>query len=252
MHTTEGINTIIIDDNINFLKHLTELLLDHCPECNISGAFENPKNAYALILRNKPELLFLDVEMPELDGFQLLDKLKENGYCPIVIFTTVFEQFAFRAFKYQAIDYLLKPIEKEDLRAAIGKVIEKRAQIAAGDEPRVTNARNSQKKICLPTSDGLSIFDLKEILYFEADQCYTTLKLINGSEQVFSKSLAFYENILLQHPFLRTHRKFLVNILNIQGYSSKEEEIILSGDYRIPVSKRKKSEVFNIVKSFWL
>jgi two-component system LytT family response regulator len=233
------IKAIIIDDEINGIQMLKALIQQYTPMVHIHGYATNHADAYKLIDYVRPDLLFLDIEMPEGTGFDLVNKLdKFTGH---IIFTTAYSQYAVKAFKYNAVDYLLKPIDHEDLQHAIDKVADKMRE-KSGSKNLVTISNQTANKIGIPTAEGISFIDINEIIKCVARENYTEVFLNNGKSVMVSRTLKDFEETLEPFQFIRVHNSYLVNIMYIQKYV-KAGYVVLTDDSIVEVSKRRKTSV---------
>jgi len=215
----EKIRAVIVDDE----KHASETLVWEleraCPQVEIVAIFNAPLDALAQLPELNPDLLFLDVEMPKLNGFELLQKLGDIEFG--VIFTTAYDQFALKAIKYSAVDYILKPVDQEELKKAVGK-FEEGSRKSISTRQMDILFRNLEKKgfdkIALPTSDGLEFVEPEEIMHCESDSNYTYVYFKNGSKSLISKTLKEIEELLDGHGFIRVHHSHIVNLKHIRKY----------------------------------
>ncbi|MDH7447949.1 LytR/AlgR family response regulator transcription factor [Aquimarina sp. 2201CG14-23] len=242
------LKAIIIDDEqlaINTLKWEIET---NCKEVDVVFSSNNPVEAIQAINEVKPDVLFLDIEMPELDGFQLLNQLEFKSFD--LIFTTAYDNYAIKAFKLNAIDYLLKPIEKQELVQAVNKVVVNKQNETLGDNLKSYIKHNlelldtNNAKIALPMEKKIVLVDQKEILYCESDGSYTQVFLDSGIKHVISKNLKQLSHQLDDNYFIRIHQSFIVNINSIKEYYRGDGgEVILLNGKNIPVSRSKKNEL---------
>lgn len=240
------LRTIIIDDEWNNQQTL-KLLLDEIPEVRILGMAANADSARQLVREQQPELVFLDINLPGEDGFRFLASLPERNF--EVVFVTAYNDYGIRALKVSAVDYLLKPVSFDELRAAVDKaaaIIAARGSAApAPQQDRVGNLiRNAaappqQMKIALPHLGGLSFVDLQEISYLEADSNYTVVHRVDASKLVVSRTLKDFEEILEDKGFMRVHKSAIVNLRYVQEYSTQDGGTIhmLQGG-SVPLSRR--------------
>ncbi len=238
------IKTIIIDDEEKARENLCDLLEEYCPNVEVLAREENVKGGIAAIKRHKPDLVFLDVKMQGETGFDLLDKLDKINF--ELIFATAHDHYAIQAFKACAIDYLMKPINIEELEIAVSKVSEK----ISSEQPKLSyeilkeNFKKkdlSQKKIAIPTSEGLLFIRIKDIIRCEADGSYTQLYLSNGNKITVSKILKEYEELLGDYNFLRVHQSHLINMEHIKKYiSAKGGQVVMVDDTIVGVSRNYK------------
>ncbi len=240
---------IIVDDEDGSITTLQMLLSRYCPEVKVMASFLDPLEAIARIDSFNPDLLFLDIEMPYANAFDLLDKLAPVSF--EVIFVTAFNNYALKAIKYAAVDYLLKPVSIEELKFAIGRA-SKQLELRQNqnENKRVSglleNLKQSDKgshKITVPTKDGFEVEDAKNILYLEASGSYTIMAMNTGNRILVSKGLKELEEILADANFVRVHHSFIVNILQVKEYKKGRGGTIemKNGDL-IEMSVRKKQD----------
>jgi two-component system LytT family response regulator len=240
------IRAIIIDDEQNSLKLLSNLLREFCPEVEIIGKAATVDDAYKLIQKNTPDVIFLDIEMQRESGFNLLTKLKEIPF--EIIFTTAFEHYALKAIKFSALDYLLKPIDIEELKQAVAKVEthERQEKLNRRFESFIHNMNNSKPEyfqIALPSSDGLNIIQIQDIIYLKSDRQYTIFQSKSGEKFVTSKNLGEYEDLLLEHNFFRVHNSAIINLNEVKKYIRGDGgAVLMSNGAQIDVAKRKKEQ----------
>jgi two-component system LytT family response regulator len=225
------------------------LLQKHCPEIRVVAQFNDPVQGAEYLKANPPQLLFLDIEMPRLNGFDLLQRLQPLSFQ--VVFTTAYNQYALRAIKLSALDYLLKPIDAEELKSTVQKAL----QLGRAPEWRqvelMENTRTSAeppKKVALSTLEGLLFVEVADIAHCQSDGSYTRLYMGNKEEILLSKSIKEVGEILTQCGFLRIHHSFLVNLDHIQRYIRGEGgEIVMRNGQHIPVARSKKQEFLDRV-----
>ena len=243
------IKAILVDDEKHALITLEHLLKKH-EDVEILSCIQSSTEAKKIIEDLQPDLLFLDIEMPNLNGFELLKQFEKIPFK--VIFTTAYDQYAIKALKINALDYLLKPIDPDELRSALDKFIED--QIITTDEQisHLNQFKSNQltDTIALSTNKGLIFIKTKDIMYFEADGSYTHVILSNGESYLVSKSLANFEEVLEDIPlFFRSHKSNLVNLNFIKQYIRGEGgELIMQNNKSIVLSRNKKQEFLNLFK----
>ena len=245
------INSIIVDDEKNSREVLQKLLNKFCPDVEIIGEADDVEAAYQIIGSQKPDLVFLDIQMPSGNGFTLLKKFKKIPFS--VIFVTSYDQYAINAIKVSAIDYLLKPIEVSDLKLAVSKAISKKADVERYVINLLDNIdeNNSDKKIPLHTHGNVRFIASSSILFVEADGAYTTIHNAEGENFSSSKSLKDFEEFFASNPcFVRLNKSILLNIKYIKKYSKGYPFIItMSSGSTFESSRRKKSEVLEKLKN---
>lgn len=241
------IKAVIIDDEPHCVKALQNDLKMFCPEVIVLHSCYSAKEGILSIKRNQPNLIFLDVEMPWMNGFEMLEILdKEIDFQ--IIFTTAYDQFAVKAFRVSAVDYLLKPIDSNDLINAISKV-----KKGIGDKIDNANVKNmlnnarlsgESQKIAVPTRDGYDFLHVSEIIYCKASGAYTEIILKNNKKLLLSRSLGETEDILPGEIFERIHHSLLANIGHINQFKKNSSTTILmdNGD-ELNVSKSKKDQL---------
>ena len=244
------LNAIIVDDEMHSSKTLDALLKRECPLVNVIGICSNGEDAIAMIRQANPDLVFLDVEMPKMNGFELLEKFEQINFH--LIFVTSYDAYALKAIRFSAIDYLLKPIDREELKAAVEKVI-RRMQVPLPEQlkiilEKIQHPLGSANKIALPTMEGLQMISVETIISCEADDNYTIFHLKNNKKIVSSSTLKTIEELLEDHSFIRIHRSYLVNIKEIEKYIRTDGGyVIMSDGSQVFVSRNKKEELMKML-----
>lgn len=235
---------IIIDDMPLAIANLRADIEEHCPDIQIIGEADGVVSGLKLLKEKQPEILFLDIDLQDGLGFDILELLSEYSFQ--VVFTTASNDYAIRAFQVSAIDYLLKPIDPELLVQAVEKA--KVANPASKDQYNLLkqnmNSPNSSNKIALHTQEQIMITDIEDIVRCEADGNYTTFHFRSKPKLLVTKTLKEFDAILSVYRFLRTHQSHLVNLNRVQSYIKTEGGYILMDDSsHVPVSVRKKPQV---------
>lgn len=242
--TIAMIRAIIVDDEKNAVSNLQWEISEFCDNVEIIGAYTNPKEAIKNIDELKPNCLLLDIQMPEIDGFQLLHQLKHKNF--ELIFTTAYENYAIQAFKENAIDYLLKPIDSDELILAFQKV-EKRIHLEDDISIKVEKLLSSlikDRKITLSENNRMIVLREDDILYCKSDGNYTYVYLEDGSKHLITQQIKHFDSSLNYRNFLRVHNSYIVNLNKIKEYYKGDGgEIILNNDVRIPVSRGNKAKL---------
>lgn len=243
------LEAVLVDDEIKALQSLSWELTNLSDEINVSASFTNPFEALEYLGTNSPDCLFLDIEMPTMDGFQFIQKLSNKSF-PVVI-TTAYNQYAIKALKNEAIDYLLKPIDTDDLRETIVKIkkfnnrnftAEKLEQLLLN-----FNSNSINKKITLSTDGKLIFLESDEILYAESDGNYTTIFLTDGHKIVLTKKLKEVNALLPDDSFFRIHNSYIVNLNKIKEFLKTDGYVVLKSNHKIPVSRQKKSDFLDLL-----
>jgi len=251
-----AITTIIIDDEQNARANLKLILEDFCPEIEVVAEAGSAKEARELIAKHQPKLLFLDINMPSEDGFELLDSIKQKNFS--VIFITAHNQFALKALKAGAIDYIEKPIDIEDLQTAVGKIIVDKEAVANVDYHMIKTLLNEYKNdnksdiIAVPTLSGYEIIKSEDIIHLEADESYTRIFLIDGKKCISSMTIAKYEKVLDTNTFFRVHKSHIINTRHhLKEFNRHEGNMaIMDNGEAIPVARRKLSGFISAIKTF--
>ena len=242
---------IIIDDEKHCIKTLTNLLETWFPEVKIIASCSDSTKAYDLILLHKPDFIFLDIEMPFLNGFDLLAKFDPLFFD--VVFTTAYDSYAIKAIKYSALDYLLKPIDKDDLAFAIAKIRSKQSSISREQLQMAAAVHNKQLPgtIALPATDGLVFASVNDILYCIADGSYTRIVMSDKSEILLSKTLGDVEELIIDYHFFRIHNSTLVNLKQVKKYIRGEGgEVIMSDGKNLQVARTRKNDFLGVFMRF--
>ncbi|GJM33209.1 MAG: DNA-binding response regulator [Saprospiraceae bacterium] len=245
------IKAVIIDDVPQAIASLQQDLRDYCPEVEVTDTADGVVNGAKLLRKQKPDILFLDVQLGDGTGFDLLDILSEIPFK--VIFTTSSDAFAVRAFRMAAVDYLLKPVQPDELQEAVG-----RAKELLGEQPKqldllknTLNGKEGNKRIALHTLDKIHLIELEQIIRCEAQGNYTTFYLNDGQKIMVTKTLKEYDRILSEVGFLRVHQSHLINLKQIQAFVKTDGGyLLMRGGNRIPVSVRKRAEVVKMLDRF--
>ena len=243
------LEAVIVDDEIKALESLSWELTNLSDEIKIVASFTDVHKALDYLEENTPDCLFLDIEMPVMDGFQFIKNLKNDKF-PIVI-TTAYNQYALKALKNEAIDYLLKPIDTDDLRETIIKVKRHNSKNYTAEKFEKIllnfNSNSLDKKITLNTDGKLLFLEADEILYAESDGNYSTIYLANGQKLVLTKKLKEVNALLPKDSFFRIHNSYIVNLGQIKEFLKTDGYVILKSNHKIPVSRQKKSDFLDLL-----
>jgi two-component system LytT family response regulator len=245
------IRTVIIDDEDHIRDSLVKLLTRHCGQVIVAGEANGVTDGVLAIKRLRPDLVLLDIQMNDGTGFDLLQLLSPTVIK--VIFITAYDQYAIQAFRFSAVDYLLKPVNPEQLVAAIervGKLIPEQNQIQMKAlEENLRPVGKQDRKIIIKTTDQIHLLDLKSIVSLESDSCYTTVHTTCGECIMVAKTLKEYEVMLAECGFYRVHKSYLINLAHIKRFDRQDGGyIVLTNDLRIPVASRKREEVLGLLE----
>lgn len=247
------IRAILIDDEKGSLESLSFELREYCPEVEVIATSQDPKEGLRLIQKLSPDLLFLDIEMPGMNGFELLQQLNEVSIN--VIFVTAYDQFAIRAFDFNAIDYVLKPVRKTKLISAVQKVVERQQPKLdkSGLEALIQNIRiqshSGLENIALPTHDGFTMVHINDITYLHAESNYTWVHLAEKKKYLVTKTLKDMEEMLKFPQYFRSHKSYLVNLNHVERYVRGQGGYLVMKDHaQIPVARTQKTELMQVMK----
>jgi two-component system, LytTR family, response regulator len=243
------IRAIIIDDEPNSVETLQWKIETYCPKVRVVETFSDPVNGLEYLRGNEIDLLFLDIEMPNLSGFDVLEALNNIQFD--VIFTTAYDQYGIQAVKFSALDYLLKPVRNKELIEAVERFVNKgeqaypNMQIASLLQNLKSESETGRpEKITLATKESLELVAPSEITYCESDSNYTMVYLSDGRKKLISRTLRDFEQMLAPFYFFRTHNSFLVNMNEVREYvKSDGGYLVLKNKQKIPVSKSKRERL---------
>lgn len=243
---SKNIKAILIDDELTSLQNLNQKLHQFCPTVSVLAAVQKPEEAIALTRQLKPDVLFLDIEMPKMSGFRMLEEL--GDYDAEIIFTTAYNHYAINAMRISAFDYLVKPVSIEELENAVARLSEKRLTHTQDRinvlRDSVNESKKQENKIALPLLDGFEFVMIKNILRVESSGSYSRILLLDGSSILVTKLLKDFEELLTPYRFFRIHNSHLVNLNYIKRYFRGDGgQVLMENGDLIDVSRRKK-EVF--------
>ena len=240
------IRSVLIDDEIDSIRVLERMLTSYCPEVTIVGKADGVEIGMHVIQSTKPDLVFLDIEMTHGNAFDLLNQLQPIDFQ--VIFVTAFDNYALRAFKYSAVDYLLKPVDIGDLQSALERVMQKTQgkTFLTQMETLLYNVETFQltlQKMAVPTLTGLVFIPIKDIMRFEAQGSYTTIFLTNGEQIIATRNIKEYEDLLPPAIFCRVHNSHIINLHKIQKYhKGRGGYVVMEDGNTIEVASRRREE----------
>lgn len=239
-----SIKAVIVDDEPKAIQSLSWELNNFNGDIEIIKTFSNPEEAIDYLNNNQPDCLFLDIQMPTMDGFQFLDRLDNRDFA--VIITTAYNEYAMQALKHEAIDYLVKPIDSDDLKLTLSKI--KKFKDRLSNSSKIIealenfNSKFGKKKITLNTDGKLIFIDVEDIVLVESDGNYSTLILENAPKIVVTKKLKEVNAILPDHYFFRIHNSYIINLNKIKAFIKNEGYVIMSNNHKIPVARQRKSD----------
>jgi two-component system LytT family response regulator len=242
------LRAIIIDDEETGIATLKLLIEKYIPDVKVVASCNAPKEAIEVIENYKPEIVFLDISMPEMNGFELLEKLEWKNFN--LIFTTAHQEYALKALKHNALDYLLKPVYHKELRSAIDRIKEQAAEQSTIKDVDFTilNKINQNKlsKLGITSKDGIEYIDPSEIISMESKGNNTLICLENGKELLTPKRLGEFETSLCSHNinFMRVHHSYIINLHKVLRFIKEADDIVMVNNQKIPLSKSRKENFF--------
>lgn len=251
------IKAILIDDDSNLRLGMKSLLSRYSPEIEVVGEADSVESGVKLIETIKSDVLFLDIQLGDGTGFDILEQLtKLNGkVSQHVIFITAFEQYAVKAFRFSALDYLLKPVDPEDLKQVTSKLLDAFSKNPENEniEILLENIRKKSedfKRIVLSNSDGMQVIEIKDIIHCSSEDNYTRFHIKNKKPILISKTLKEYEELLSPHGFERVHQSHLINMAFVKSFVKKDGFFAqLIDDSLVPISQRKKDKFLSLLKN---
>jgi len=237
------ITATIVDDEPYSCETLATLLERYCPDVKVLDICYSAASALKSINEQKPQLLFLDIEMPHMNGFELLEKLPDIDF--ELVFTTSYDQYAIKAFRFSALDYLLKPIDQDDLRKAVQKAVTSTDHVSPQQIKVLLQKINHPSlvvnKLAIPTLEGLQMILIESIIHCEADRNYTIINIKGKQKIVASRTLKEIEELLDDYPFIRVHHSHIVNLNEVEKYIKGEGGyLMMSNGANIDVSRSRK------------
>ena len=242
----QALKAILVDDELNSLQNLQFKIQEYCPSVKVVAQSQNPEEAIRLIQQHKPDVIFLDIEMPRMSGFKMLEQIPEIDF--EIIFITAYNHYAINAIRICAFDYLVKPVAIDELQQTIERLAKssnkKIRERAENLKNNLANPKSQEDHIAIPTNDGLEFIQIKQIVHIESSSNYSKLVLQNGHHMLVTRQLKDFEELLQDYRFYRVHHSHLVNLNFIAKYIRGDGgQITMRNGDVIDVSRRKK-EVF--------
>ncbi len=245
---------VIIDDETNSRDSIKRILQFSCPSVELVGEAESVESGYECIIKNQPEVVILDIKMPDGTGFDLLNRFTAVDFK--VIFVTAFEEYAIKAFKFNAIDYVTKPVDASELKKAIDRTEESLTGATINDAVKLllesvdkVNKPNQHKKIVLRTLNTIHVIEIRSIIRCESDRNYTVFHIAGEDKILVSRSMKEYDEILEEHGFFRVHNSHLINLSYVRKFFRDDLIVSLSDHTSVPVSYRKRDELINALNN---
>jgi len=241
-NTSGSLTAIIVDDELHGRENLKKIIETYCPEITILGLAESVVKAKELVGNVKPDVVFLDINMPVLDGFDFLEEYDERNF--MVVFVSAHEEFGINAVKAGAVDYILKPVNIRELKQTVKKLF------AIHDKAQKADIPHGLDKLVIPSSHGFNVLIIDDIIRLEADGCYTTVVMKGGKTAVVSRTLKDFENTLPKEKFFRIHKSHLINLQYIKDYSNLSGNLVTMADgSKVELSRRKAPDFILKIKS---
>lgn len=243
-------HVLIVDDEQKARETIKEVIKLYCPQVTSIKEADSVKSALALINKQRPDLILLDIRLNDGNGFDILDQINANSI--FTIFITAYNEYAIKAFKVAALDYLLKPIDTDEFALSIERAYSKINALKSHErmDAFIQNMKAGElKKITLKTNESIHIVNINDIIYCEADKNYTTFYLIENKKILISKPIGEYEELLSGTGFMRIHQSFLINLSNIKRYEKGDGgSVITIENHKVPVSTRKKDQLMQFLQ----
>lgn len=235
------LSAIIIDDEKHCREHLQRLLFQHCPEVNLQEICQSGAEGLNAITRKTPDVVFLDVEMPNMNGFEFLKAVPKLDFH--IIFTTAFQQYAVQAFKVSALEYLLKPIDAEELKLAVAKAIQRSGELMNQERLAIALQTINSKlpavpqPVVLPHVKGFDFVDAREIIYCQAADGYVRIYFTNGKTQLYTRTLKSMVEVLADYRFLQIHKDTVLNLNEVKSFLTADMQLLLNNGERLHIGK---------------
>ena len=246
----EKIKAVLVDDELNSLENLKQKLIEFCPQVIVVAEFQRPGDAVEFLIQNKPDVIFLDIEMPKMSGFRMLEELGDYEFD--IIFTTAYNHYSIDAIRISAFDYLIKPIGIHDLQQAVERLdrslhshTKEKLDIL---KKSLSDDKSQEDKIAISTTEGIEFIPIKLIRHIESKSNYSKLYLEENKTMLVSKILKDFEEMLVPYHFYRVHNSHLINLNYIKKYiRSKGGQVMLQDGTLIDISRRKKDDFLKAI-----
>lgn len=246
------VKCIIVDDELHSRENLKQMLYLYCPDVQVVGEADRVASGVEIINKLNPDLVFLDIKMPDGTGFDLLKQLKDINFK--LVFVTAYEEYAFKAFKFNAIDYITKPIDADELKDAVNKVVTHVNGFSANEAVKllldsISHPLQPHKKIALKTINTVYLVEIENIIRCESDRNYTIFHFNDNEKLTISRSMKDFEDMLIDYNFFRVHNSHLINLNYVKKFNRDELLCVLTDTTSIPVAYRKREELMNALKN---
>ncbi len=244
------IKAILIDDELPSLQNLEQKITEFCPDVKIVATSQKPEEAIQFIEQYRPDVIFLDIEMPRMNGFKMLEEIKEKDFD--IVFTTAYSLYAIDAVRISAFDYLVKPVSVKDLQNCVARLIKDQSKQTPEKldvlRQSLSDSRSQNDKITISTNEGVEFIEISHILRIESSSNYSKIFFRDGKSLLVTKLLKDFEEILLPYRFYRIHNSHLINLSYIKKYIRGDGgQVIMQNDEVIDVARRKKEEFLKLI-----
>ncbi|MEY3398733.1 MAG: hypothetical protein RL220_1327 [Bacteroidota bacterium] len=245
---------ILIDDEKSCIETLSWQIKTYCPDVTVVAVCQNAREGVQAIQQNKPDIVFLDIEMPRMNGFEMLEQFEEIDF--EIVFTTAYDQFAINAFRYSALNYLLKPVDPDDLVLTLKRFHDRTHGVTKGQidlllEAVTQRTAPAPQRLALSMSDGMIFVEPSEIMYCQADRNYSLVKLVDGKKVMVSKSLKEFDETLPSRDFFRVHNSYLINLNQIRKFVRGDGGYVVMNDgTEVTVARLRRDEFFALFDKF--
>ena len=244
------IRAILIDDELPSLQNLEQKITEFCPDIKIIGSTQKPEEAIQLIEHSRPDVIFLDIEMPRMNGFKMLEEIREKDFD--IVFTTAYSLYAIDAVRISAFDYLVKPVSVKDLQNCVARLFKDQAKQTPEKldvlRQNLSDSRSQNDKITISTNEGVEFIEIKNILRIESSSNYSKMFFTDGKSLLVTKLLKDFEEILTPYRFYRIHNSHLINLSYIKKYIRGDGgQVVMQNDEIIDVARRKKEEFLKLI-----
>lgn len=246
----DRLKAILIDDELPSLENLQQKLEEFCPDIKVIARTQKPEEAIHLIEFHQPDVIFLDIEMPRMNGFKMLEEIKEKDFD--IIFITAYNHYAIDAIRISAFDYLVKPVAVKELQNSVNRLINSHRKLVPEKldvlRQNLSNSRSQNDKITIVTNEGVDFYEISQILRIESSSNYSKIHFKDGKILLVTKLLKDFEEILVPYRFYRIHNSHLINLSYIKKYLRGDGgQVIMQNEEVIDVARRKKEEFLKLI-----
>jgi two-component system, LytTR family, response regulator len=244
------LKAILVDDELPSLQNLEQKLMEFCPDIKVIAAEQRPENAITLIEQSRPDVLFLDIEMPRMNGFKMLEHISDTSFD--VVFTTAYNHYAIEAIRISAFDYLVKPVAVKDLQITVDRLMKSQAKQTPEKldvlRQNLSDSRTQNDKVTISTNEGVEFYEISQIVHIESSSNYSKIYFKDGKTMLVTKLLKDFEEMLVPYRFYRIHNSHLINLTHIKKYIRGDGgQVVMQNDEIIDVARRKKEDFLRLI-----